>query len=61
MVTEFSAILKAVRLSKEKYPDEIVLVFRKIDGTYDYSLDADYDGEENTICGQYLNGNLAPT
>ena len=61
MVTEFEAINKAVKLSKEKYPDEIVLVFQRADGQYDYCLDANYDGEENTICGQYLNGHLAPT
>jgi hypothetical protein len=60
MITEFDAINKALRLSKKEYLNEVVVVFQRVDRTYEVSPESEYTGEDDCICGKYLNGHLAP-
>jgi len=54
--TEFQAISKAVKVSQKEFPDMVVVVFKKIDGSYSCGLEAEYIGDEKDICEKYLNG-----
>jgi hypothetical protein len=59
--TEFQAINKVSRISKKRFPDEVIVVFKKEDGDYDFCPESEYVGIDECICGRYLNGNIAPT
>jgi hypothetical protein len=59
MSTMFQVINKAVKISKEDYPDQIVLVYQRANGDYAYALESEYHGNEENICGKYLCGRLA--
>jgi hypothetical protein len=60
MITEFEAINKAVHLSKSTYQNEVLVVFQRLDRTYEVCPESEYTGDEDYICGKYLNGGLAP-
>lgn len=60
MTTEFEAINKALRLSKKQYQNEVVVVYQKANGKYDACPESEYTGDDENICGKYLNGGLAP-
>lgn len=58
MVCEFDAIVKAVRISKDEFRDEVIVVFKKDDGTFDACLETEYLGEEDKVYEKYLNGSI---
>lgn len=58
MCTEFQILNRAVRASEEIYPDQIVVVFRKLDGGFAYKPEAEFLGDEEQITERYLNGTL---
>ena len=60
MVTEFEAIQKVVRISTKEYPDEILIVYEKEDGTYDFCLECEYLGADESVRGHYINGHMTP-
>ena len=60
MVTEFQVINQVVRISKEKYPDEVMVIYKDDGGCCNFCLESEYIGKEEQICGRYLNGGLAP-
>jgi len=59
MANEFQIINKIARISKKRFPDEVIVVFKKEDGDYDFCPEAEYVGEDDNICGRYLNGHIA--
>jgi hypothetical protein len=58
--TEFQAINRVVRISKEEYPDEVLVIYKKEDGTYDFCPESEYTGIDENVLGRYLNGHIAP-
>jgi hypothetical protein len=60
MKTEYDAINRAIKLSKTEFIDEIVIVFKKEDGSYGVLPESTYIGDDDAICGKYFRGNLAP-
>jgi hypothetical protein len=56
MCTEFEAIKKAIKISKKSFEDQIMVVYCKLDGSYDCILEAEYGGNEEAITHRYLNG-----
>jgi hypothetical protein len=58
MVTEFTALNTAVRLSKTQFPDEIVVVFRNAKGDFCYCVESEYTGDDENITQRYLNGHI---
>ena len=60
MATELQVTKKVVKISREEFPDELIYIVRKHDGSCTWCLAANYIGDEEKIVGRYLNGALAP-
>lgn len=58
MVTQFQAIQKALNLSTKMFPNEIIVVFQKIDGSYDACVESEYLGDEDKIFDRYMDGHI---
>jgi hypothetical protein len=58
MTTEFEVLNKAKRASIKKFPDQIVVVFRKLDGRYYFFPESEFLGDEKQITERYLNGEI---
>jgi hypothetical protein len=54
------AMQRAMKDSKKKYPDEVVVVFKLLGDNYSWCLESTYTGDEDLIYERYLNGQLAP-
>jgi hypothetical protein len=61
MTTEFQAINKAVKMSKNDYCKDLVfVVFQKEDNDFSWCLESEYMGDEDKIIERYLNGSIVP-
>lgn len=60
MATKFQVINIVLKLSELEFKDEVILVFKRKVGDYSFCLESLYAGDEESVCGRYLNGKLAP-
>lgn len=61
MITEFQMINKILKISEQELSNEVIVLYRKETGEFGFCVEGEYVGEEENICGKYLNGHLAST